>query len=166
MQLLPVRIDVARHRDERIASIRRCRVETSERLGGRFQNMPDPIWLGRTEKGRLILDQREQFLDYLRGLDGKEIEVCVRRRRHARSLSQNAWYHACIVKLISDYTGHSPEEVHQSLKAQFLIDRSGLEPRVRSTTELSSTEFVEFCERCCHLAGEMGLSIPSPGDAE
>ena len=103
--------------------------------------MPDPIWLGRTEKGRLILDQREAFLNYLRSLDGREIEICVRKRRHARSLSANAYYWSVIVKLISEFSGHDMQETHEFLKARFLVDESGESPRVMSTTELDVQGF-------------------------
>ena len=97
-----------------------------------------PIWHGTTKDGRLHIEEREHFINYLQGLSGSEIEISVRKRRRMRSVTANAFYWAVIVKAISDYTGHDTTEVHAALKHRFLQDLSDPEwPRVKSTTELS-----------------------------
>lgn len=122
-----------------------------------------PIWHGSTKDGRIHIEDRENFQNYLHGLSGSEIEISVRKRRRMRSVSANAFYWAVIVKAISDYTGHDTTEVHAALKHRFLQDLSDPEwPRIKSTTELTVAEFSAFCERCIGLAGELGISIPSP----
>lgn len=126
-----------------------------------------PIWHGITKDGRLIVADRANFEAHLRSLNGCEIEISVRKRRHQRSLSANNYYWGIVIKMISDYSGHTPEETHSALKQKFLIDRSDPAwPRVKSTTELSVSEFSAYCERCIALAGEFGSLIPSPGAVE
>ena len=125
-----------------------------------------PIFNGLTRNGRLHLDDREAFEKFLQGLNGCDIELSVRKRRHIRSLSANSYYWAVVIKSISDYSGHTMEEVHESLKAEFLIDRSGGMPHVRSTTELDVHQFSEYVERCIELASSLGISIPAADNVE
>lgn len=83
-----------------------------------------------------------------------------------RSLSQNAYYHGIVVKLIADHCGYEPEDCHQALRTRFLSEPGELGlARVRSTTELDTREFTEYVERCRQLAAEMGINIPDPGEA-
>jgi len=113
-----------------------------------------PIFYGRTRNGRLLVDQREKFEAYLRGMSGAEIEIAVRRRRRARTLSQNDFYRA-IVHLIAEYAGGEEEEVHEGLKLKFI--------KGRSTTELTTVEMSEYIDRCIQEAAEMGISLPDRG---
>ena len=75
-----------------------------------------PIWHGITKDGRLIVADRANFEAHLRSLNGCEIEISVRKRRHQRSLSANAFYWAVIIRAISEYSGHDPDDrvVHES----------------------------------------------------
>lgn len=125
-----------------------------------------PIFLGRAKNGSMVLDDAQSFADFLRGMDGAEIEIAVRRRRKARSMPLNRYYWAVLVNLISVYTGHSEEETHEALKAHLLIDRSGDEPRIKSTTELDAAQFHEYIDRCIQFASELGISIPAPGQVD
>jgi hypothetical protein len=69
-----------------------------------------------------------------------------------------------VVKLIAEFSGHTKDEIHEEMKKHFLQNRSGNEPRVRSTSELSTLEFTEYVERCVQLGAEMGIIIPPPGE--
>ena len=110
----------------------------------------------------------------LAAFEGREVEARLGPPRKARSLSQNDWYWAAIVPELADEWGYEVddkseiEKAHESLKFQFLrvTDENGRE-RVRSTTELSTKEFSEYCERCRRYAAiEYGRNIPDPGRME
>jgi hypothetical protein len=97
-------------------------------------------------------------------------------RRDTRSNRQNAWYWACIVSAFAaymrdqDYEIITDDEAHEFLKARFLAvsvhnRRTGevIGRRVRSTTELSTEQFCEYCERCrAWLADFFGIIVPDP----
>ena len=70
-----------------------------------------PIFGGTICDNKLMLDKGESFRQYLAGLNGKRVQVTVEKIKHKRTHSQNAYYHGVVVKLISQHTGHDPEQV-------------------------------------------------------
>ncbi len=104
------------------------------------------------EGGRIRLDNKDRFRPYLQSFEGKRIELVLRERTEARSDQANAYYHGVVVKMISEKTGHDPEETHQKLKEHF---------KVLTTTTMKTTEFQEYIERCKRFAAEfLELNIP------
>lgn len=104
---------------------------------------------------------------WIKHLEGKEVAVEIRRYRPKRSINQNAYYHGVVIPWLAEAMGEEGEDgherVHQALKIQFLMDRSGKLPTVRSTASLDTAEFTEYIEQCRRLAAEMfGLNIPDP----
>jgi hypothetical protein len=123
-----------------------------------------PLWKGRVENNRILLDRKQDFHEYLQSLEGQAVELILRKPRMQRSLEANRYYWGVIVALLSEYTGHTAEEVHDGLKHRLLLDHTDPRfPRVRSTTELSVEEFAEYLERCKQLSAEFGLILPDPG---
>lgn len=97
------------------------------------------------------------FVGALRGFYAVKVEP----KRDSRSLRQNAWYHACIVEPFrqfladQDYEATSHEAAHEILKAKFLTveiadPQTGevIGRRVRGSSDLSTEEFSDYCERC------------------
>jgi hypothetical protein len=131
---------------------------------------------------KLTLDKSQTFKDYLRGLAGKRIQLTVEKIKHSRTNNQNKYYWGVVVKLISQHTGHDPEQIHELLKQMFspkwhfvrsfqpqaqkviLDEVSGIPT---STARLDTIEFVEYTERCRLWANDfLGLSIPLPGEVD
>jgi hypothetical protein len=115
--------------------------------------------------GKLWIAGGRQELDqHIAKLDGREVDVIVRKHRQQRSLSQNAWYWGCIVPMIQEAAGfETSEETHEALKIHFLSVRTGALPTVRSTSSLDTAEMVEYCESCRRLAAKMwAIDIPDP----
>lgn len=119
-----------------------------------------------------MLDKGQKFRDYLTGLEGKRVQVSVEKITRKRSLSQNKYYHAVVVKLIAEHTGHDPEQIHELLKFRFSprseMSLSGTQSATNiptSTTRLDTIAFVEYTEKCRMWANEfLGLQIPLPGE--
>lgn len=103
---------------------------------------------------------------YRAGFEGKHVEVVLRARRRQRSLPQNNFYWAAIVTALAEETGHTPMEIHEALKHQFLSRVEGKLEITRSTADLTTAEFSEYCERCRVLAAELGVNVPNPGEYE
>lgn len=135
---------------------------------------PVPIFRGRIENGKICLEHREGFAALIQRLDGCDVDLRLSKHRKARSISQNAYYWSVVIPLLAEHCGYDDEGMHEALKWKFLQVR-GQEietraswttlPTVRSTTDLDTAEFTEYIEQCRRLAAEMGVAIPSPGEA-
>lgn len=109
----------------------------------------------------------------LKGKRDCELVVILEKKHATRSLAQNAWYFGGIVAAISDYTGYTPDEVHEFCKAKFLpnrvtmADKNGevVEEVVvgRSTSTLNKIEFSDYIENIRKWAAEsLDLNIHDP----
>lgn len=124
-------------------------------VGGRLK-------LNRVRLAKLLKDRRDAEL------------VLVLEKKHAtRSLAQNAFYFGVVVACISDYTGYTPDEVHEFLKAKFLPSKIALADKNgelveeitigQTTTKLNKIQFGEYIEAIRQWAAEtLDLNIPNP----
>ena len=127
----------------------------------------DTIFLGTIQRGNILLQRKEKFIDYLRSLDGKEIELIVRRLKKKRSKQQNRYYWGVVVELLCETTGYNEEEMHESLKMLFLKDLTRKIPTLRSTASLTTKEFEKYLARIRMWAAQnLGCSIPEPNEVE
>jgi hypothetical protein len=101
--------------------------------------------------------------------------ACGQERKRTRSLKANAYYWAVVVRCIADYTGFTPDETHDALKAMFLpkrlafTDGNGevIDELVigGSTREMSTQDFEDYTHEVIRFAGEkLGLHIPGPDE--
>lgn len=135
-----------------------------------------PIFHGRIEAGEILLeDGGGKLLPYRAGeiqahvdaLEGKPVDVSIRLHRPQRSLSQNAYLHGVVIPLLAEHCGYEPEEMKDALKLKFLRIHNDTDlPTVRRTRDLTTAEMAEFVRQCQHLAAELGVYIPDPGEAE
>ena len=106
---------------------------------------------------------------------GKEIWIEVERKRKHRTLNQNAYYWAVVIKMISDAMNEAgehvhPQEVHEFLKFRFLrvqkIDHDSgelLYEYSRSTASLGTADFGIYLDACIQFAAEyLNTVIPPP----
>ncbi len=120
-------------------------------------------YYARVIGGKAKILNRAGFDALIQRLDGQEIDILIRKHRKARTLPQNSFLWGVVYQIISDETGHEPEEIHDAMKDLFLTDRSGPFPLVRSTTDLSTVEFNEYFTKIQRFAAEkLDLVIPDP----
>lgn len=123
-----------------------------------------PIFVGTIQSGKISLDDRSQFVNYLNSLDGKRVQLTVEKVKHNRSLNQNSYYWGVVLKLIAGYTGAEPEEVHDALKMQFSQKRFvGNLVAPASTKRMDTIQFTDYIEKVRRWAAEeLSVSIPDP----
>jgi len=126
------------------------------------------IHTGKVRKGKFIPDDRIQFIKEFAKKDDTRLEVTVRKPRKYRSLQQNKYYWGVVISLLSETTGFSKDEMHDALRVKFLTDLELIGekttlPRIQSTTELSTVEFLEYVSQIQQWAAEfLDCYIPDP----
>ena len=126
-----------------------------------------PKFQGTIKAGKLTLNNKQQFELFVGSLNGKKVEIVVRPVRKSRTIQQNRYYFGVVLKVISDHTGHDPEDLHNHFKYHFLKKRIGKLTTFYSTTELDKLQFGEYLDKIIRFAGErLDITIPSPEDAD
>lgn len=132
------------------------------------------IGSGIVEKGQLKIRNRKRFEDEFKGWRDCNVTITIERSHATRSHAQNAWYFGVILKMISDETGYTQQELHEFFKTKFnaktiaIVDQKTGEVTSeqvigQTTTTLNKLQFGEFCESVRHWAAEqLGLDIPDP----
>lgn len=111
------------------------------------------------------VDYLQVNLEKLEGLSGI---LTIKKKWNKRSLSQNSYFWLCM-QVLSDYTGHTPEEMHVVVKGLYCPKK---EVKVgekvysipKGTSELSKGEFVELMMNVNVLASSLGVILPDPTD--
>jgi hypothetical protein len=128
--------------------------------------------IGRVVDGELKILNVSRLRDWA----DCDVTVVVERFHATRSLDQNAMYHGLIVRMLSEHTGFTHDEMHEVLKAKFLPKHLSVPNQNGeivgefviggSTTKLNKLEFGEYCDSIVRWAAEdLGLVIPDPDPA-
>jgi hypothetical protein len=125
---------------------------------------------GNIEKGKLILEAPHAYLVYLASLEGKRIELILKKRKSQRSLAQNSYYWGVVIEILSNHTGYESEEMHEALKVKFLSEgtdeKTGL-IKVKSTAKMNTDEFIKYTDKIIRWAAQdLGVFIPDPNQVE
>ena len=124
------------------------------------------IHYGKIEKGKLHLHDQMQFSLALAQLEGKYVEVIVRKKRSQRSLQQNSYYHGVVVTMLSEFLGYERDEMHIILRFKFLrqVSEKGIENAL-STTKLSTGDMEDYLDRIRRWAAQdLDFYIPLPNE--
>lgn len=104
------------------------------------------------------MDNKDRFRVYLSTFENKRIELVLRERNTGRSDEANRYYWGIVIEMISEHTGHTPDETHEILKEKF---------HVESTAKLKTGEFQEYVTKIVRFAAsELNLAIPDPGQVD
>ena len=120
-----------------------------------------------TETGKLILSNPDQFKAELQNFKGKDrVYVIVDEDRPNRSNNQNRYYWSICLGMISEYTGHTADELHEYFKERFLPHKQVLDKSVvMSSTKLKTDEFEKYLEDIRRFAAEkLNVIIPLPNE--
>ena len=119
------------------------------------------------EKGKLILGNPDQFKSDIQKLKGKNrVYLVVDEDKPSRSTNQNKYYWSICLGMVSEFTGHTPEELHEYFKEMFLPHKQVLDKSiVMSSTKLKTDEFEKYLEDIRRFAAEkLNVVIPLPNE--
>jgi hypothetical protein len=115
--------------------------------------------------------QRASLLRFLMRLPlDKPLRVTIEERQRRRSHSQMGLYWMWlneVAEKVADFTGHSPEEIHEVLKQKFLspvpITIGGIEHFHYTTKKLSVQEMSAYLEQVyMFVTTELGIFVSLP----
>lgn len=116
------------------------------------------------------LPRRKMQQEVRRLFGGQSIEIIIHRKKKHRSVQQNRYYWMAVT-MLSDHTGFTKDEMHSVLKTKFLKTEKVNENTgviyeyVKSTTELTTTEFMDYVADIQRFASEeFDIFIPDPGE--
>lgn len=125
---------------------------------------------GEVKQGNLVLDNRAKFQHFVKGFEGKKIEVILRKRKKQRSDPQNRYYWGVVIDILGKTFGYEPEEMHEALKFKFLQIDSSIQPglvSVQSTAKLSTAEFMDYIANIQRWAAqEFKIYLPDPNEVD
>ena len=117
----------------------------------------------KIENGKIIFFNSELLRNYLKAYEGKHLNVTFKLPSKNRSNNQNSYYWGVVLPLIAEWVGEeTTEEIHETMKSMFNIDRNKKIPIVKSTVILSTVEFNEYLEKIIIWAAKQGVVIPDP----
>lgn len=113
--------------------------------------------------------RNEDYLNVnLPKFEGTQGVLTIKPKWNKRSLNQNRYFWLCL-EVISEYTGHTPEELHVIYKGLYcpkkevkLGNKRYMIPK--GTSELTKGQFVELMLDISADAGSLGITLPDPTD--
>lgn len=128
---------------------------------------------GFVRDGVLQLRNKRSFDRAMAQFRNGEVVVSIERRHAIRSQQQNRYWWGCVLRLLSEHTGYTVDELHEWAKAKFLpkalafSDGNGVvvdELVVGgSTRRLNRLQFGEFVETVRRFAAErLDVVVPDP----
>ena len=131
--------------------------------------MTIPIFKGHIDKGRIKHETPEKFAVYLAKLEGKRVEIIVRKQKSQRSIDQNRAYWGIVIEILSDHLGYDKDEVHSAMKVKFasrIDEKTGLIV-VESTAKMNTVRFNKYYEDIQRWASEfLNVYIPDPNECD
>ena len=126
----------------------------------------NPVLYGKVERGKLVLDYPEQLVIRMASLEGKRVEVIVRKETTTRTNQQNRYLWGIVYAIISDNTGYDPEQVHDAMKVKFASQHldNGLVITER-TSKMTTERMTQYIDDIKRWAAEfLGCYIPDAGE--
>ena len=84
-----------------------------------------PVFYGVIREGKPRIKNKELYFDWCQHFtEGSDVEVVVREIKKTRSSPQNRYYWGVVLKLISEKTGYTREEIHEMLRLLYLREQT------------------------------------------
>jgi hypothetical protein len=118
---------------------------------------------------------RSQILETIKSFEGKDVLITFEKPKKKRSNNQNSYYWGIVIVLIKSAlkdTGNNlnTNDVHDLLRLKFLKETISIKEetgevieRVKSTTELTTSQFMDYIAEIQQFAAEyFDVIIPDP----
>ena len=124
---------------------------------------------GKITNGAFVPIAKRYYQSALDLFEGKDVVVTVKKPESQRSTDANSYYWK-MLSLISEETGNSSNDLHETFKAKFLAHENLLYDEVVrvyvSTTKLSVKKFYIYCEEIRVFMQEQGYILPSENEID
>lgn len=120
---------------------------------------------------------RNLIIDAIRSFEGADVLITLEKQKKKRSNPQNAFYYGVIIPIVQNClrdAGYimTNEATHDLIKLKFLKEviltneeTGEVVERVKSTTELSTSQFMDFVAEISIFTNEyFGVNIPEPNE--
>jgi hypothetical protein len=127
-------------------------------------------WKTTVREGRLIEPKDGDYGLLIQSLEGKDVSLAIGAWKPYSSDRQFAYYYGVVLKLISEKTGYSREELDGIFKGMYLYEYIKLgdkmERRLLSKKEITTARFTEYMNDVIAWAAKPPLSLvfPNPED--
>ena len=125
-------------------------------------NLP---FVGTAIGGAVQYDLPDNYQRWLVTLEGQRVVTETKKFRKNRTDAQNRYWWGVVIDILSQHTGYEPEEMHDAIKIKFMpVEKVGLIAG-KSTTHLTTIEFVDLIERVQRWAAQyLQCYIPDPNE--
>lgn len=126
-------------------------------------------------KNGKFIQNKNLILKALEALSGGKIMLTIQKAKKHRTSQQNRFYHGVVVVIVANCMHEAGyvmtnEDVHDMLRVRFLKETICVNEetgdyieRIKSTTELSTVEFMEYVQSIVQWVAEFfGTVIPDP----
>jgi len=136
-----------------------------------------PIFTGKIDGGKLIIDNPISFGHYVRKMIG-DVEITVKPKKKQRTSgqaweqsNQNGYYWGVVIPIIRDhpqYMGWTPDQIHNGLKNMFLrIGGTDKMPQIRGSSDLDTAEWEKYMSDIRMWASDqLEMFIPMPNEVD
>ena len=133
-------------------------------------------YTGKVKQSGLHIYNRKQFDEDIKLFLEKDVTVTVEKKKRKRSLHQNNFYWGVVIPIVKQGlidVGYrvTIDDTHELIKAKFikkeLVNENTGEilPSIGSTTELTTTEFMDLIAEIQQWAAEyLNVEIPDPNE--
>lgn len=132
---------------------------------------------GKVTNGVLNVVHRKRMAEDIKQFEGKHVMITIAKKKRKRSNPQNKFYWGVVIPMVKQglrdagYPIMGNDKVHDYLKLEFLRDIVASEETgdmitvIKSTTELSTSEFMDFIAQLQQWASEfLNIYIPDPNE--
>ncbi len=132
---------------------------------------------GKIINGKRIYDNQPLHTESLHDLEGQRFEEIIKLEYKKVSNDAHGYYRGGVLGECMEYElfgGWDREDVHEHFARLFLSHKVTIkyvgeitttfkeETKIQSTSDLSSKEMFEYCERCIQWCAERGIIIKTP----
>lgn len=120
---------------------------------------------------------RNLIIDAIKSFEGCDVLITLEKPKKKRSNPQNAFYYGVVIPIVQNClrdAGYlmTNEATHDLIKLKFLKETiltneetGEIVERVKSTTELSTSQFMDFVAEISIFTNEyFGVNLPQPND--